>query len=379
MPAPIGLRLALFYGAVFAAIGIHLPFWPLWLEEARGLSPTEIGWVLAAGFWPRVVTNLVVPHFADRFGARRGPMIALATSTLLAVALFAVAHDVWTLLLLSALVGACWAPLLPLGEALALDQMRRAGLAYGPVRLWGSITFIVAAIGAGQWLEAAGAGIVLPLLAAMLLVTLMATMALPEAHHAERPAAPPRLRHLLVEKDFMGLVLAAGLIGVSHAVYYGFATIHWRAAGHGELLIGALWAEGVVAEVVFFAWSGAVIARLGPRRLLILAGALTVLRWTVSAFSTDLWVLIPAQTLHAASFAAVHLAVMHHIQRVVAPELQASAQGVYAVIGGALLFGLLTPVAGWLYGQVEGGAFLAMAILALAGTILALVAEPRGR
>jgi hypothetical protein len=25
-------RLALFYGAYFAAVGIHLPFWPVWLE-----------------------------------------------------------------------------------------------------------------------------------------------------------------------------------------------------------------------------------------------------------------------------------------------------------------------------------------------------------
>jgi hypothetical protein len=53
-------RLALFYAAYFAAVGIHLPFWPVWLEW-RGLGATEIGYVLAAAFWPRIVTSLLIP------------------------------------------------------------------------------------------------------------------------------------------------------------------------------------------------------------------------------------------------------------------------------------------------------------------------------
>jgi PPP family 3-phenylpropionic acid transporter len=59
------VRLAAFYGAVFAVVGVQVPFWPVWLQ-ARGLSAGEIGWVIAASFWPRVVTSLVIPHHADR-------------------------------------------------------------------------------------------------------------------------------------------------------------------------------------------------------------------------------------------------------------------------------------------------------------------------
>ncbi len=53
MARALRLRLALFYGASFAAIGISLPYWPVWLA-ARGLAPSEIGLLLAASFWPRV-------------------------------------------------------------------------------------------------------------------------------------------------------------------------------------------------------------------------------------------------------------------------------------------------------------------------------------
>ena len=177
----------------------------------------------------------------------------------------------------------------------------------------------------------------------------------------------------------MSFVLAAGLIQASHVVYYGFATLHWRAAGHGEAVIGWLWAEGVVAEIMLFAWAAAVLRRLPPLRLLALAGGLSVLRWAATALSTDLAVLIPAQALHAASFGAVHLATVHYLRDHTPLALQASAQGFYAAIGGALLSGLLTPFGGWLYGRAGGEAFWAMAAVALAGTIAAVSLMRRWR
>ena len=40
------VRLGLFYGAYFLAVGVMLPYWPVWLE-GRGMSPEQIGAVLA--------------------------------------------------------------------------------------------------------------------------------------------------------------------------------------------------------------------------------------------------------------------------------------------------------------------------------------------
>ncbi|HEX6113347.1 MAG TPA: MFS transporter [Geminicoccaceae bacterium] len=366
----LATRLALFYGAYFAAVGIHLPFWPVWLEW-RGLDAAEIGYVVAAGFWPRIATSLLIPAMSDRLGKRRRPMILLTAVTLAGLALFALARDFWPLLLLSVLTGATWAAILPLGEAVTLGEAQRRDLNYGRIRLWGSIAFILAAIGIGQWLEHAGPAIILWSIAAVVACLLGACILLPEGRSTARAAAFADFRRLAGTPAFLAFIAAAGMIQVSHAVYYGFATLHWRGAGHGELVIGLLWAEGVVAEVVLFAWAGALLRRLGPVPLLILAGVLTVARWVLSALSTDLAVLVPAQALHAASFGAVHLAAMYYLRDHTPPELHASAQGFYAAIGTALPFGLLTPLAGWLYGAAGGDAFWAMAALALAGTALA--------
>jgi MFS transporter, PPP family, 3-phenylpropionic acid transporter len=370
MAHAIRLRLALFYGASFAAIGISLPFWPVWLA-AQGLTPSEIGLLLAAGYWPRVATSIAIPHAADRQGGRRRLMLLLAIVTLVGIALFGLARQFWLFLLLSLMTGASWAAILPLGEALALQELQARGFGYGPVRLWGSITFILAAVGGGWWIGRSGSESVLGLLLALLALNLIACLQLPETGTLRRPAEPPRLGRLLRLPGLVGLVLAAGLIQVSHALYYGFASLHWRAAGLSDTVIGWLWAEGVIAEVLLFAAAGAVLRRLPPLRLLTLAGGLAVLRWCLTGAGSDLALVIPAQALHGASFGAVHLATMHQLRDRVPAELLASAQGFYAAIGSALLFGLVTPAAGWLYAEAGGAAFFAMAALALAGTTLA--------
>ncbi|MGH6916704.1 MAG: MFS transporter, partial [Geminicoccaceae bacterium] len=283
----IAARFSLFYGAVFASVGVHLPYWPVWLE-AQGLSATEIGILLAASFWPRIVTNLVLPHQADRLGERRRPMVLLAAATFLGLVLFGLAEGFWAFLALSVITGASWASILPLGEALVLQKTRERGIAYGRVRLWGSITFILAAVGGGLWLERSGPAPVLGMLLGTIALTLVACALLPEAPAADGRREPPSLGRLLRVPGFLAFTAAAGLIQVSHAVYYGFATLHWRAAGHGETLIGWLWAEGVIAEVFFFMVAGSVLRRMRALQLLALAGALAALRWAMTALGTDL-------------------------------------------------------------------------------------------
>jgi PPP family 3-phenylpropionic acid transporter len=375
MSRAVGPRLALFIGTAFAAVGVQLPFWPVWLA-ARGLAPEEIGLVLAAAFWPRVVTNLLIGHQADRVGRRKRLMVLLAAATLLGLALFGMAGRLWQFLLLSAISGAAWAAIGPLGEALTLQELQRRGIAYGRVRLWGSLAFILAAIGTGRLIEESGPGVVLGLLLGGVGLTLVACLLLPETETVGRRATPPRPAELFGLPGFWRFIFAAGLIQVSHAVYYGFASLHWRAAGHSDGLIGWLWAAGVLAEILLFASGDAVFRRLTPHRLLVLAGGCTVVRWGLSALGADLALLIPAQALHGASFGATYLATMHYLRDHTPAALHASAQAINASIGFALLFGLVTPVAGWLYGTAGGSAFWAMAALALAGTALAASLKP---
>src|SRR5260370_8163040 len=87
-------RLALFYAGVFFLVGIQLPFWPVWLP-GRGLSVSEIGVVLAAALWVKVIVNPLAGLLADRTGRRRGVMILLAATNLAGFLLFVQTPALW--------------------------------------------------------------------------------------------------------------------------------------------------------------------------------------------------------------------------------------------------------------------------------------------
>ncbi len=373
--ATIALRLAFFYGAIFGSVGIFLPFWPIWLES-RGLSTVEIGLIIGASFWPRIVTSLVVPNLADRLGQRRLAMTLSTALTLIGLLAFTWVSDFWLFMLLSLLTGASWSCILPLGDAISLNRIASSGLDYGRIRLWGSVTFICMSIIGGFALEQTGAPIIFVLLIGTMSLTLIACLTMPESAGGPAISGSTNLRRLFIRRDLWILVIASSMIQASHTLLYNFGSIHWRAAGLSETMIGWLWAEGVVAEVIFFFISARLIARVSLPRLLIIAGLLTAGRWVLNGLSVSLPLLIFTQALHAASFALTFLATLHYLRETTPPELQASAQGFYAAVGFAPLSGLISLISGWLYGAAGGQAFFAMAAMAAAGTALAFALPP---
>lgn len=375
-PASTALRLAFFYGAIFASVGIFLPYWPIWLES-RGLSPVEIGLIIGASFWPRIVTGLLVPNLADRLGRHKVVMTLATALTVLGLLAFPLVSDFWLFMMLSLLTGATWSCILPLADAISLERIARARLDYGRIRLWGSITFIVMSIGGGIALERSGAPIIFVLLIATTTLTLIACMTMPGSEGRSVTAGASSLRRLFHRGDLWLLVIASSLIQASHQLLYSFGSIHWRAAGLSESVIGWLWAEGVIAEILFFFISTKLIRGVPLTRLLAIAGMLAALRWVLNGLSVSLPLLVVTQALHAASFALTFLVTLNYIQRTTPPELQASGQGFYAAIGFAPLSGFISLISGWLYQTGGGQAFFAMAGFAATGTVLALfLTEP---
>ncbi|MGH6959465.1 MAG: MFS transporter, partial [Dongiaceae bacterium] len=374
----IALRLSLFYFAVFLFVGVGLPFWPAWLAS-RGLGPAEIGLLLSLNAWVKLVGNPLIAHFADRSGEARRPLILVTVGSLLAFALFAVVDGFWAFLLVTILSGLCLSALTPLGDSLTMRLAASEGLDYGRIRLWGSLSFILAGAGAGWLLAGRSTELILLLILIALVLTLAACVLLPEQRGAVAHGGLAGWRSLFGDRRFLWFLAAAGLIQASHAVLYGFSTLHWLAAGHDKDTIGALWAIGVVAEVLLFAAGGRIIALLGPIGLLLVGGLAGVLRWTLAAWFTTLPVLVIVQLLHGLTFGGTHLAAMYFLVRQVPPGLAATAQGLYGAIAWGAVFGLAMLAAGALYAAVGGGAFFAMAAMSLVGSTAAIFLMPGDR
>jgi len=367
-------RLGFLYAALFLVVGCYLPYLPVWLHW-RKLDADEIAVLLAAPLFTRILFTPVISFAADRVGGRRTILIALAWGSLLSFLLLWAASGFWQMLLASVVLAVNWTTIMPLIETVAVTGIRTGALDYGRVRLWGSLSFIVASLGSGLIIGKIGPEVVLPLLVAATALMVVGAHLLPREFGERRPSAPAVLRGLKLADAFnlvraplfLLFLLAASLIQASHALYYSFGTLNWRAQGIPDGAIGMLWSVGVVAEVALFAVSGRVIAYCGTARLLMLAGLAATVRWGVMAIDPPLWATALLQTLHAMSFGAAHLAAIHFLTHAVPEDRAATAQGLYAAMVAGLVLGLVTIASGPLYRTFAGEAYAVMAVLALIG------------
>jgi len=374
MADPFALRLSLFYGAFFFYAGLSMPFMPAWLA-ARGLDTREIGIVLATPLVARVVVAPVSTRLADRFSVLHPALVAAAVASVAGFALVGLGTGFGAILATYALAATVAAPVLPLADALALRGLKMQMRSYGSVRLWGSVTFIVANLGGGALLARLGAGEVIWAVVAALALTAAAALALGRlAPEAPEPAPEQRRDPSLWRSPaFVAVVLGASLIQASHAVLQGFATLQWSARGIGGTAIGALWALAVVIEVGLFAASGRIVPRVGASGMILLGGLGGVVRWTAMAFDPPAAVLPLLQGLHALTFGATHLGTMHFLAQAVPSGRGATAQGDFAAVQG-IVFAAAMGAAGVLVAGYGTFAYLAMAVASAAGGLLAVMA-----
>ncbi len=367
-------RLAVFYAALFVALGVQLPFLPLWLA-AKGLDAGAIGIALAVPMIVRVFAIPLATRGADRHDALRMAIVIAAAMAVLGYGLVGMAQGAAVITLALALASVFYTPIMPLADAYALRGLGRLGRAYGPVRLWGSAAFIVGSLGAGLLLDLIAARELIWLIVAALTITAAAAYALsPLPPREASPSAThvSSARDLLRDPAFLAAAAAASLIQASHAVYYGFSALNWRAAGLDGGAIGALWALAVVAEIALFAISPRL--PLAPTTLLMLGAAGAVVRWSAMAFDPPTALLPPLQCLHALSFGATHLGALGFMARAAPAELGATAQGYLAVALG-LVMAAAMGISGLLYARWGGLAYGAMALAAAAGGVFALAAH----
>lgn len=373
-------RFLVLYAALYGAYGVLSPVLPGFLA-ARGLTPGEIGLLLAAAGALRLAVGPLAGAFADRHRAGRS---VLAASLALA-GLSALAHLPGTglaqLIGPALLYAAGTAAPAPLADALALAAARGgAAFQYGWVRGAGSAAFIVGTAAAGWLIGLHGLAAALVASGGLFLAAGAAALALPAGPGGAARAGAPwhGFATLVALPRFRRTVLVAALVIGAHAMHDGFAMILWRSAGIAAATAGLLWSVSVAAEVLVFLLVGPpLLARIGPATGVAVAACAGGLRWAVLASTTALPWLAAAESLHGLSFALLHLACLGLIEASTPADLRTTALALYGTLGLGLSGVAATLASGALYGALGASAFWAMAALSLAA--LPLVPALRDR
>jgi len=372
-------RLSGLMAAIYAIIGVQLPFFTLWLA-ARGLSAREIAAVMAAAPLIRIVSTLVASREGDRHGAHGAILVGCLAAVTAAFAVMGALHGFWSIFAAVALLAAAQGPTGVLADGIILAEARRRqeratkALDYAAVRGWGSASILffmliagpIAAIVANDdlvWLHMVVAG----------LATAAAFGAL---RGFEGPAAGGRMAQGAPREalTMIGLTIAATvLIQCSHGFVNAFGPLLWKASGHDENFVALAWAAALVTEIGFFFAAGRWLG--GARNaflFLVLGGIAATLRWLWMASDPGTLGLYAAQALHGVSCAAVQLGPAYLLAELFGRERIAQSQG-WLAAGNAAGSALAVYASGPLYESFGVRGYLGMAALSAAGLALTAV------
>ena len=341
-PSASGLPLRAFYFFYYAVLGTFIPYWPLYLVDL-GYTAAQIGWIMAILPVAKIVSPGIWGWLADENKQTLG-LVRLATFLSLCSFIPLLFH------ILNEYVMACsifvfgffWSATLPLFEVITLEQLSQNTSRYSRIRLWGSVGFILAVGAAGglfRWVLAISD---LPwVLAFFIAGQFIAGMMVRHRISAWHGKPEGLIIKTLFNKKVLGFMVGGLLVQVAHGPYYSFFSYYLQQNNYSDLVIGALWALGVGAEIFLFWFMPIMFSVLNTDIMLSIGMALGILRWGVIAFGVEnISLIIIAQLFHAASFGLVHIASIQFMHAHFQGADRAKGQAVYAAVcygmGGAI-------------------------------------------
>ena len=367
----ISAKFSLVYFSIFIVIGINAPFFPLWLSS-KGFTERYIAIILAASVLTKLLANPFFAGLGDKYGNRKIPMLYLSFISTIILFSLNIFNSLYLIAFMAITSWALFAPLMPLTESLTTTAIKKYNFDYGNTRLWGSVSFIIIAFFGGIIIEKYGLKYVPILMTIGALFLFLSIIIMPTI-----PSLPARKKFstyaLLKNRNFFPFLLACGAIQSSHGIYYGFSTIYWKSIGLSETVIGALWAEGVVFEIILLAYFYKFKNYTSPKIFIIIAGVMAIIRWTLMAYADTILFIALIQILHAFTFGLTHLAAINFISEVMPVRAQAKSQALYSAISMGAFLAVSISVSGDLYRIFYDKSFLFSSFLALSGVVISLI------
>src|SRR5512143_3136254 len=140
--------LAIFWFLYFGALGVFFPYYTLYLHENAGLDGAQVGAVLSMLPLVGIVAQPLWGHIADRSGARSAVLTLVTAGAALGYALLARAHGFAAFLVATGGLAVFATAVGPVSLSVTFAALRGRGRhAFGLVRVWGTIGYLVCVAG----------------------------------------------------------------------------------------------------------------------------------------------------------------------------------------------------------------------------------------
>ena len=340
------------YVTFFAAIGAFAPYLPVYYQSL-GLGLDAVGLLGALSAAAGLVGAPLWGAAADRFANSRMVLPVAAGGAALAAGLLALVHGPLLIVLAVGLMSLAMGGVSPILDARALETVTDDRNRYGRFRVWGSASFVVAAVFTGWLIDRAGIHALLFVLITGLAATAIVGLGLRSTNLVPSLPRFEGIKSVIRSPELAPFLVAALFIWSADSAINGFFSIRLGEIGAPASLVGISWALGAVVEIPLMVAFPALGARFGAERLLLAAAVLFVVRAIAVAVLRDPLLVTLTMALHGGAFALSLVGGVTYVSRHAPQGAAATAQGVLsgttfglAAILGPGLGGLLAPSLG---------------------------------
>lgn len=343
---------ALFPASYYAANAIYQGYISLYYVSL-GLSGGQLGFIGAISALAALIFQPLWGAAADRSQNRRRMLSLLALAAALSFPLKLLGSGFFWQALSAAVFSAFFCALLPLGDALLLQEG-----GFGAYRLAGGISFALSGglyglLGGELWLVPA----LLGLAAAF-------ALKLPGGGEPRRHASPLTL---LKDRRLLFLLICTLPLQMTMAYFHSYYAPHFQALGGSRAYLGLGHLICAAAEAPYLLLSGRIYRRWGAEKPMAIASALLAARYLLLGLTRSPVIALLSQILHGGGFIVISVSMALWISDHVPEGLRASGQSLLnmTAFGLARILGnALGGVAAQALGM--GAGFLASAALSLA-------------
>lgn len=372
----------------YAIWGAWLPILYPFLLGHRGFSLSECGMILSGGAVGAIIGPFLAGQIADRYFSTEK---FLGLSHLVGAGLvymLSSTTDYSTFLILSIVYGLVYAPTLALTNSLSFAHLPDRDRDFGRVRLWGTLGWIAAGIGVGQWLlmqhtpigvseeavalaQDAGRADAFRLSAALGVLMGLYCFTLPNTPPSTEAKEGNATKEALGEirlNPLLTLFLIAVPVSCIHQFYFVYTadflsgygrdtanTINkiFGVGGGGLMTIGQMSEILVLAAIPF-------VAKSVSRKSLLAVGLLAYAgRMALFAYTDSLATVLVGVALHGLCFGCFIFVAFMVVDEETSPNVRATAQNLFnlVIVGIGIIVGswVSTAVVGEWATKAEGG------------------------
>lgn len=322
-------KLSRFYFFYYFFVGAFTPYWGLYLKSEQ-FTVADIG-ILMSLFQ---ISRIFAPNFwgwlADHTGKRAQWIRLTAFLGLCGFTAVFWAHGFFWLFAVMAALSLFTSSTLPLAESLTLAHLATTNGHYSRIRMWGSLGFIVAAVILGFLIDFAGIKSLLWFVLVVQVTLFVLSFTLPEPKIKPHEHDHFSIWQVIKQRNVIALLVGCSFMVTAHGVLYNFYSIYLSEHGYSKGMIGLLWAVGVICEICIFMLMPKIMARFSLKTILMISLGLAVIRFSLIGAAVDnVWWLILAQSLHAATFGSFHAAAVEVVTQFFSGRHQAKGQAIY--------------------------------------------------